>query len=43
VVCWAHLAEQGKVPMDKVQRALRPAKEMADWQARHPDRMKMPD
>ena len=43
VVRWAHLAEQANVPLDKVHGALKRAKEMADWQAQHPDRVKMPD
>jgi hypothetical protein len=43
VVRWAHLAEQANAPLDKVQGALRCAKQMADWQAQHPDRVKVPD
>lgn len=43
VVRWAHLAEQAGVPPGKVDGALRLAKEMADWQARYPHRIKLPD
>jgi hypothetical protein len=43
VVRWAHLAEQADAPLDKVQGALKRAKEMADWQAQNPDRVKVPD
>ena len=43
VVRWAHLAEQAGSPEDKVQGALILAKEMADWQAKNPHRVKVPD
>jgi hypothetical protein len=43
VVRWAHLAEQANVPLNKVQAALKLAKEMTDWQAKHPSRVKVPD
>ena len=43
VVRWASLAEQANVSRDKVASALRRAKEMADWQARNPDCVRLPD
>jgi hypothetical protein len=43
VVRWAHLAEQANLPLNKVQAALKLAKEMADWQAKYPDRVGAPD
>ena len=43
VVRWAHLAEQAGSPQDKVRGALVLAKKMADWQAKNPRRVKVPD
>ena len=43
VVRWAHLADQAGSPQAKVQAALELAKQMADWQANNPYRVKVPD
>ena len=43
VVRWAHLAEQAGTAQDKVRGALEVAKQMADWQANNPYRVKVPD
>ena len=43
VVRWAHLAEQAGTAQDKVRGALEVAKQMADWQANNPHRVKVPD
>ena len=43
VVRWAHLAEQAGTAQDKVRGALKVAKQMADWQANNPHRVKVPD
>ena len=43
VVRWAHLTEGAASPQDKVHGASLIAKQMADWQAKNPDRVKVPD
>jgi hypothetical protein len=43
VVRWAHLAEQAGTGQAKVRAALEVAKQMADWQANNPHRVKVPD
>ena len=43
VVQWAYLAEGAGSPWDKVHGPLVIAQRMADWQAKNPDRVKVPD
>ena len=43
MVRWANLAEQAGTAQDKVRGALEVAKQMADWQANNPHRVKVPD
>ena len=43
VVRWTHQADEAGSPQDKVQGALVIAMQMADWQAKNHDRVKVPD
>lgn len=40
---WADAAEVAGVPQEKIDEARALAGEMMAWQARHPDRVKVPD